>query len=123
MTVASVALISIQGALAEQILLDLGAVKTQDADTHELATQVLLDDGQPYELVMDGAFKFEVTATETDHDQILIAIKLYNFKNDDFVLVAEPKVLTEYGKPAKIELGTNIKTAPFFSMRFTPTAN
>jgi len=118
--VAVVTGLSIQGALAEPILLELGVTKVQDSDTHELATEIQLESGRPYELTMDNAFKFNISATVTSNDKILISVELFDYKDDEYVLLAQPKVLTVSGKEATIELGADDGKRGYFKIMVTP---
>lgn len=116
----AIAALSMQGAFAEQILLDLGVTKVQNSDTHELATEIQLEGGKPYELTMDGAFKFNISATSTENGQILISVELFDYRDDEFVLLAEPKVLTASGEEATIQLGADDGMQGFFRILVTP---
>lgn len=118
--VAGVAALSMQRALADKILLDLGVTKVRNHDTHELATEIQLESGKPYQLTMPDAFKFNVSATLTGSGQILIAAEVFDYSNGKFILLAEPKLLVDSGEEATIELGTDDGQQGFFRIVATP---
>ena len=118
--VAGIAMVFVQTALANEILLDLGVTKEEENGTRELTTQILLEDGKPYELTMDGAFKFNVSATVTEQEDILISVDMFSFENDEFVLLGEPKLLTTNRKQASIMLSGGSEASGRYTIQVTP---
>ena len=112
----------VQRAAAEQIVVDLGVTKVKNMDTHELVTAVQLENGKPYALEMHDAFRFSISATKTPSQQILIAVELFDFDGKDYVLLSEPRLLTEDGHQAVIQIGTKGQGVAqnFIEMLITP---
>lgn len=114
---AVVAALSMHSAVAQQVLLDLGVTMNEQ---NEYFSQVLLDDGENIELRMDGIFSLVVTPTIARDGEVVVAFKVYEYRDDDYQLLSEPRVVALSGEEAAIELGADSERGSRFRIAFTP---
>jgi transcriptional regulator with XRE-family HTH domain len=104
--------------LAEQVLLDVGV---RLDDTREFKTQMLVEDGSLVPNVNDlrlEQLRFSIVPTIQPDRRILLAVKIFERRGDDDVLVSQPRLIADDGKEAGIALTTEGGR----SVRFSITA-
>jgi hypothetical protein len=104
--------------LAEQVLLDVGV---RLDETREFKTRMLVEDGSLVPNVNDlrlEQLRFSIVPTIQPDRRILLAVKVFERRGDDDVLVSQPKLIAADGEEAGIALTTEGGR----SIRFSITA-
>lgn len=112
--------VSVQGVAADQVKLDLGVTLSTATDKNEYLSQVLLDTGDEIELRMDEKFSLNVGAEIVNGNEIVIAFKVYEFKDEIYSLLGEPRLLTTGGNQAEVEVGPSDEDGVTFRISVTP---
>lgn len=93
---------SMQRVLAEQVMLDVGIKLSDNSTVNEFKTQALLDEGQELALPMDGMFNLVLMPKVLDDGKVIVAVKLYEFRDQEYELLGEPRVIASGGEEAEI---------------------
>lgn len=102
---------------AEKILLDVGiVVGEEDARVGRLLTA----EGKEAEMRIDELLRFVITPTIQDDGRVLLTAKIYEYRGDQFVLSAEPQLITANKKEAEIRISSEAGKA--FRFLITPHA-
>jgi hypothetical protein len=107
--------------LAEQVLLDVGVQLDAANETREFKTRMLVEDGSLVPNVNDlrlEQLRFSIVPTIQPDRRILLAVKVFERRGDDDVLVSQPKLIAADGEEAGIALTTEGGR----SIRFSITA-
>lgn len=105
----------VRSVYAEQLLLDIVIEQFESTSevsgTRTIATKILVEEGEEVELpqVIDqfeeGSLKFGFEVSIKNNIEAWVSIKVYESRNGEYVLIAEPAVKSTVGKGVEIRLG------------------
>ncbi len=122
MLLAAATVLSIQGVIAEQILLDVG-VTTEGVDNdsvRHVKTQMLLEDGKASNLPMEGPFYLVVVPTVLDDGKVILAVNFSELQDDKYELLGEPRVITPNGEEVEIVIAAGEGEQRRYKIAITP---
>jgi hypothetical protein len=98
------------GVFAGQILVDVGitmeeavAASTEAGkDVRNFRTQMMLDDGEEKELPVEGTFNLVIAPSVLEDGKVIVVVKLYEYRDHGFELLAEPRVVTPSGEQVEV---------------------
>lgn len=118
--IAGIAVFSIQGVMAENVLLDVGITTTNNDDVTHVMTQMLLEDGEESDLPMEGPFYLVVVPTVLEDGKVILAVKFSEFQNDSYELLGEPRVITPSGEEVEIVIAASEGAQREYRIAITP---
>lgn len=109
--------------VADQIMLDVDASWRDDGGNDEIRRigRLLTADGKVAEMRIDNVLRIVVTPTIKDDGRILLTAKIFEFLVDEYVLLADPKLITANKKEAEIRVTAD--SGRVFRFLITPHAN
>ena len=118
---AGTAVFSIQGVLAENVLLDVG-ITTFNGDDHvtHVMTQMLLEDGEESDLPMEGPFYLVIGPTVLEDGKVILAVKFSELQDDRYELLGEPRVITPSGEEVEIVIKAGEGEQRRYTIAITP---
>jgi transcriptional regulator with XRE-family HTH domain len=126
---AGLAALFFQSAFAEQVLLDVSitreqAVLGQDSktgtDVRNYQTQLVLESGEEMAMPKEGEFNLVIASTVLDGGKVLLSVKLYEYREQGFELVGEPRVVTSDGKEIEMAFPTRENPERRYRVAVTP---
>ena len=106
---AAISLFTVTSTFAEPLLLDFDISRknvTNDDEDRQIG-QLVTETGKAAEIRMDGELRFVVVPTIEDDGRVLLAAEVYEFIDGDYVLLAEPKLITADREEAEIRISSD----------------
>lgn len=113
--VALAAVFALNTSWAEQVMLDISISQNNEEPT---VGQLLTAEGKDAEIRIDDAIRVVIAPTIQKDGKIFLSAKIYEFLNGEFVLLAEPKLITADNKEAEIRIDAD--SGASFTVRITP---
>jgi transcriptional regulator with XRE-family HTH domain len=110
------ALLVSKSGLAEQVMLDVAVAVNEDQRVDN--ARLLTDAGTAGEISVDELVRLLIVPTIEPNGSVRLSTQVFQFKQNDWVLVSEPKLVTPDGAEAQIELG--LETGSAFRFIVTP---
>lgn len=106
---AAMSLFTVTSTFAEPILLDFDISRTDlsNNDENRQIGQLVIEAGKAAEVRMDGELRFVIVPTIEEDGRVLLAAEIYEFLDGDYVLLAEPKLITADQKEAEIRVSSD----------------
>lgn len=98
---ASLGFVVAENALADEVMMDL-QLNMDDADLAK--GHMLSASGDENEFRIDDELKFTIKPTINDDGTVFIALSLYRFEEGDYVLLANPRLLTANARTATLRV-------------------
>lgn len=117
---AGLTFVSIQRVAAQQVLLDVGITRSQGATENRYNSQMLLDNGEEIELPLEGVFNVVLAPTVLADGEVVLSIKLYEYRDNAYQLIGEPRLVTSDGTAAEIAVSAGADTARSYRIAITP---
>ena len=117
---AGTAVFSIQGVLAEQVLLDVGITTLDDGYVRYVETQMLLEDGEESDLPMEGPFYLVIVPTVLKDGKVILAVKFSELQDDRYELLGEPRAITPSGEEVEIVIAAGEGEQRTYKIAITP---
>lgn len=109
-------------ALADDIALDVGVSvfeQGQEDASRVATTKAVVEDGDDFDLQIDGIARFVITPTVRDDGFIHFNVAVFEFDGTEYIKTREPRVLTENGREAEIVFGSS--SGNVFRVAVTPS--
>ena len=108
--------------VAEQIMLDVDASReTSNGDEIREIVQLLIAEGKIAEIRIDNVLRLTVSPKIQENGKILLTAQVFEYLVDEYVLMAEPKLITANNKEAEIRVTSD--SGKIFRFLITPHAN
>lgn len=117
---AGLVFISVQRVSAQQVLLDVGITRTEGVNENQFKSQMLLDSGQEIELPMEGQFNVVLAPTILDDGEVVLSIRLYEYRDSAYELIGEPRLVTSDGTAAEIAVSAGSGSDRVYRIAITP---
>ena len=117
---AGLAFISVQRVSAQQVLLDVGITRSEGVNENQFKSQMLLDSGQEIELPMEGQFNVVLAPTILDDGDVVLSIRLYEYRDSAYELIGEPRLVTSDGTAAEIAVSAGSDSDRIYRIAVTP---
>jgi transcriptional regulator with XRE-family HTH domain len=117
---AGFAFVSVQRVSAQQVLLDVGVTRSEGDNLNRFNSQMLLDDGEEIELPMEGEFNVVLAPTVLANGEVVLSIKLYEFRDSVYELIGEPRLVTSDGTAAEIAVSAGSDSERIYQIAITP---
>lgn len=99
--VAAVGILVARNASASQFLLDVG-LSVDGASQSK--NRIITEEGRGAEIRLEGQLKLLLVANENADGSVALAFQLYEFKDQDFVLVSKPAIFVADNKQGEIRV-------------------
>lgn len=121
--IAVVALLVGSFSRADWIMLDIDASRREDATNSEIRRmgRLLIADGKDAEMRIKDVLRIVVSPTLQEDGKVLLVAKVFEYLAGQYVLVAEPRVITANEKEAEIRFASD--SGMRFRFFITPHAN
>lgn len=106
---AAVSLFTVTSTFAEPLLLDFDISRKYFSNNEEnrQTGQLLIEAGEAAEVRMDGELRFVVVPTIEKDGRVLLTAEIYEFIGGDYVLLAEPELITSDQEEAEIRVSSD----------------
>lgn len=109
--------------IADQIMLDVDASRRDQgsgAETREIV-RLLIADGKVAEMRIDEVLRLLVAPTLQEDGRVLLSARIFEYLDGQYVLLAEPELITADQKEAEIRISSD--SGKLFRFVITPDAN
>jgi transcriptional regulator with XRE-family HTH domain len=121
--VAVVALLFGSASIADQIMLDVDASRRDNASNDEIREigRLLVEEGKDAEMRINDVLRIVIAPELQEDGRVLLTAKVFEFLDSEYVLLAEPKLITANKKEAEIRISS--ESGGTFRFLITPHAN
>ena len=85
--------------VADQVMLDVGVTVNEENQT---ASQVITNEGEDAVIQIEDQYRLLISPTVGDNGDVFLAVRLLKSDGDEFVQIAQPRIVTPDGEQAVI---------------------
>jgi hypothetical protein len=112
--------VPVQRVSAQQVLLDVAITRSEGANENQFNSQMLLDNGQEIKLPMEGEFNVALAPTVLANGEVILSVRLYEYRNSGYELIGEPRLATSDGTAAEIAVSAGSGSERIYPIAVTP---
>lgn len=115
-------------AYAQRVILEVGVTEEEHrgatpelgVDERKSLSRFSVDSGEERELPMEEEFRLVVSPNILADGQVYLIVRFYQYRNQDYELVGEPRVVTRDGEQVEVEVLISEEPRHAFRVAITP---